>query len=230
MIGRIAEVFSSVQGEGIYVGTPMVFARFSGCNLKCNYCDTPQFRQAVAGEVLTAEEIIEKIEKEVKQSKNISVISFTGGEPLLHVEILSNIIPRFKNKGMKIYLDTNGTLPEKFAKIAHSIDHVAMDIKLPSSCGMEYWKEHSEFLKLAKNNIFIKIVLTAKSTYDEFKKAIELIAGVDKSIPIVLQPVTPIEEIESMPFEGIRALKSLAEQKLENVSIISQRHKKLKIR
>jgi len=230
MIGRISEIFTSVQGEGMYAGIPMIFVRFSGCNLQCDYCDTPLSRPVVAGKIKTVAEIIEDIEKELESKKNVSIISFTGGEPLLHAEIISEIIPHFKKRGMKTYLDTNGTLYEKFSKIANDIDYVAMDIKLPSACGVEYWQEHLEFLKIAKKNIFVKIVVTSKSTDNEFKKAVETIAAVDVSIPLVIQPVTPLGDIVSMPFEKIRILKKIAEQKLENVSIIPQMHKKLGIR
>ena len=37
---KINEIFYSLQGEGFHVGTPAVFVRFSGCNLKCEFCDT----------------------------------------------------------------------------------------------------------------------------------------------------------------------------------------------
>jgi len=230
MIGRISEIFTSVQGEGIYAGIPMVFVRFSGCNLKCDYCDTPLSRPAVAGKIQTVAEIIEDIEKELESAKKVSIISFTGGEPLMHAEIISEIIPHFKKRSIKTYLDTNGTLYEKFSKIAEGIDYVAMDIKLPSACSQDYWREHLEFLKIAKKNIFVKIVVTSKSTDNEFKKAVETIAAVDVSIPLIIQPVTPIKNVNTMPFERIRALKKFAETKLENVSIIPQMHKKLGIK
>lgn len=230
MIGRISEIFTSIQGEGIYAGIQMVFVRFSGCNLQCDYCDTPLSRPAVAGKIKTVTEIIENIEKELEAAKNVSIISFTGGEPLLHAEIISEIIPHFKKRGIKTYLDTNGTLHEKFSKIADDMDYVAMDIKLPSACSQDYWREHIEFLKIAKKNVFVKIVVTSKSTDNEFKKAVETIAAVDVSIPLVIQPVTPVKNVDAMPFERIRALKKFAETKLENVSIIPQMHKKLGIR
>ena len=230
MIGRISEIFTSVQGEGIYAGIPMVFVRFSGCNLQCDYCDTTGSRPAVAGKIKTVAEIVDIIESELEASKNVSIISFTGGEPLLHAEIISEIIPHFKKRGMKIYLDTNGTLYEKLSKIADEMDYVAMDIKLPSACLQDYWREHLEFLKIAKNKVFVKIVLTSKSIDDEFKKAVEIISQVDVSIPLVIQPVTPVKNVDAMPFERIRALKKFAETKLDNVSIIPQMHKKLGIR
>lgn len=40
MMRKINEIFYSLQGEGYHTGTPAVFIRFSGCNLKCSFCDT----------------------------------------------------------------------------------------------------------------------------------------------------------------------------------------------
>ncbi|MBN1383768.1 MAG: 7-carboxy-7-deazaguanine synthase QueE [Elusimicrobia bacterium] len=230
MIGRVAEIFSSIQGEGIYVGTPMVFIRFSGCNLQCSYCDTTMFRNAVAGKALILDEIISRTEKELEDAKNISIISLTGGEPLLQVEVLAEIIRHFRNEGIKIYLETNGTLYEKFSKIADIVDYTAMDIKLPSACGTECYKEHLAFLKAVKNDVFIKIVLTTKTTTSEFEKAVTVVERVNKSIPVVLMPATQVEKIKPMSFNNVRSLKGIAEQKLENVSIIPQKHKEMGIR
>lgn len=33
---RISEIFRSIQGEGLYTGTPSVFIRFFGCNFTCS--------------------------------------------------------------------------------------------------------------------------------------------------------------------------------------------------
>ena len=44
--GRLSEIFSSIQGEGIYAGRRMLFVRFAGCNLRCRYCDTRKALEA----------------------------------------------------------------------------------------------------------------------------------------------------------------------------------------
>jgi organic radical activating enzyme len=37
---KIKEIFTSIQGEGPYIGVKQLFVRFCGCNLMCEYCDT----------------------------------------------------------------------------------------------------------------------------------------------------------------------------------------------
>ena len=81
---RINEIFYSLQGEGAFTGTPSIFIRFSGCNLKCDFCDTihQPYKE------MTMKEIIEEIKK--YPAKHIVL---TGGEPTMQVtdEFLAQI-------------------------------------------------------------------------------------------------------------------------------------------
>ena len=77
MMRKINEIFYSLQGEGYHTGTPAVFIRFSGCNLKCSFCDT----QHEAGALMTDDEII----AEVSKYPAVTVI-LTGGEPSLWID------------------------------------------------------------------------------------------------------------------------------------------------
>ncbi len=74
---KINEIFYSLQGEGYYTGTPAIFIRFSGCNLKCSFCDT----QHEEGTMMTDDEII----AEVKKYPAVTVV-LTGGEPSLWID------------------------------------------------------------------------------------------------------------------------------------------------
>lgn len=57
MMRKINEIFYSLQGEGYHTGTPAIFVRFSGCNLKCDFCDT----QHEEGKMMTDDEIITEV-------------------------------------------------------------------------------------------------------------------------------------------------------------------------
>ena len=216
----LSEIFDSIQGEGIYLGVRQIFLRFAGCNLRCNYCDTPEslarrkwckIKGTGYGEIenpLSVSNVIETIKKiflpkiQYPTSRRYHSISLTGGEPLLQVDFIKRLIPYLKKMGLKIYLETNGTLPDVLKEILDDVDFIAMDIKLPSSTGQEFWKEHKEFLKQCAMNctatmsdkkmgavpIFVKIVVTPGTTEEEIRRASELIAETDRNIPLVLQP------------------------------------------
>ncbi len=99
---RINEIFYSLQGEGFHTGTPAVFVRFSGCNLRCSFCDT----QHQAGEMLSLQEIV----NEVNKYSIAPLLVLTGGEPSLFID--EAFVAELKQKtGKRIAIETNGTRP-----------------------------------------------------------------------------------------------------------------------
>lgn len=95
---KINEIFYSLQGEGYHTGTPAIFVRFSGCNLKCDFCDT----QHEEGTMMTDEEII----TEVKKYPAVTVV-LTGGEPSLWID--DQLIDLLHQAGKYVTIETNGT-------------------------------------------------------------------------------------------------------------------------
>ncbi len=100
---RINEIFYSLQGEGYHTGMSAVFVRFSGCNLRCPFCDTEfaDYRE------MDAEEIAEEIERLVPQGNALPLIVLTGGEPSLQAD--EALVARLHKTGMAICMETNGT-------------------------------------------------------------------------------------------------------------------------
>lgn len=246
-VAQLSEIFVSFQGEGPYVGERQIFVRFAGCNLSCQYCDTPQalkitdtFRvETLPGTrkfenfngPASAEKLIE-ILKKLDQPKNASqALCLTGGEPLLQVDFLKDFISAFKNEfALPIYLETNGVLPDHLSEIIELVDIVSFDIKLPSATGLSsYWKEHRRALEAAYlKEVFVKIVFTRESTIKEVDEAAEIIAEIDDNILLVLQPVSPHGPIKHRPTaEQIFAFHNIAKRRLKRVRVIPQMHKVL---
>ena len=99
---RINEIFYSLQGEGFHSGTPAVFVRFSGCNLRCAFCDT----QHQAGEMLSLQGIVDEVNKYL----DAPLLVLTGGEPSLFID--EAFVAELKQKTHKtIAIETNGTQP-----------------------------------------------------------------------------------------------------------------------
>lgn len=183
MKGRISQVYSSVQGEGLYLGARQLFVRFYGCNLRCRFCDT-KIDSFIEYE---PQELCEEIGL---YGDDFHSLSFTGGEPLLQKDFLKELLQFAKLKGQRNYLETNGTLPAQLEEVIDYVDIVAMDIKLPSSSGSEgFWSAHREFLQAAsRKEVFIKAVVCASTTQEDIEEAVKLISKIERSAILVLQP------------------------------------------
>ena len=220
---RIVEVFSSLQGEGLCLGQRQVFVRFGGCNLHCDYCDEPGTIPIPSGAVWS----LEKTQAEVARlagERRHEAVSWTGGEPLLHPAFLAKMMAWARAHGLKNYLETNGTRVEAFRRLEGLCTTVAMDIKLPSATGRETWSEHLEFLRVATEKTFAKVVLTASSTPAEWRQVIRLMQEASPDIPLVLQPATPFSGVETI--EPSRALQFMrqAQALLKEVRLTPQWH------
>ena len=97
---RVNEIFYSLQGEGFWTGTPMVFVRLSGCNLRCSFCDTSH----EDGVLLSAGAILEKVRTLGGPCRRICL---TGGEPLLQAD--KQLLDAFHQAGYSVHVETNGT-------------------------------------------------------------------------------------------------------------------------
>ena len=95
---KINEIFYSLQGEGAYTGTPMIFIRFSGCNLSCSFCDT----QHQSGKWMSDVAILEEVGKFPART-----VVLTGGEPSLFID--DDFIGLLHTCGYRVHIETNGT-------------------------------------------------------------------------------------------------------------------------
>jgi 7-carboxy-7-deazaguanine synthase len=101
---RIAEIFKSVQGEGLLTGTESVFVRASGCNLRCWFCDTPYASWQPEGQDLSVEEICDEVRR-----RGLDHVVLTGGEPMLFAELIP-LTRKLHAAGLHITVETAGTL------------------------------------------------------------------------------------------------------------------------
>jgi len=216
--GKVSEVFKSIQGEGLYQGVDQVFVRFFGCNLGCSFCDT----KLESYEEKTVLELLDEIDS----FGDYHSLSITGGEPLLQIDFLKDLLKLIKKRKQKVYLETNGTLPENLGKVIDYTDIIAMDFKLPSSTGLEpFWDKHQEFLGIAKGKkTFIKTVINTTTAVQDIYKTIEIIKDAAKKTTLVLQPQNPLEIMVKAKLEGFKQL--CREEGLE-VKVIPQMHKRL---
>jgi Organic radical activating enzymes len=232
----VTEIFSSIQGEGPYVGVRQIFLRLPKCNLTCPYCDTEtkvpeQFRV----EKVPGTRFFNKMENPVPLDKLFDILqtfdfsihhslSVTGGEPLLWVDELQILFPYLKEKGLNIYLETNGTMPAQLLQILPLVDVISMDIKLPFD-SKTFWDVHESFLRYSiQKEVFVKIVVNKDTAVKDLQHACDLIARVDPSILTILQPVTQTQGIQTPKFQQLLEWQSYLLKKLVDVRVIPQTH------
>ena len=227
MKAPIIEIFSSFQGEGLLIGERQIFVRFAGCNLNCNYCDTDDSKSEKSGTLMTPQEVSEEIEKIL--TPDCKTISFTGGEPSLYPDFISQVS---KNFNLKIMLETNGTLPDNIDLI-DELNIVSLDIKLPEHFDGDF--DESIFLNEIKSlnlliakciNVYCKVVILPSTKIKSFKEVVEKLSQniSDKSdLKIIIQPSSPLSDWKDINFR-LFEFSEIVGQYFE-VSTIPQIHK-----
>ena len=214
---NIKEIFTSIQGEGPYVGQKHIFVRFCRCNLNCKYCDTDfDIKNSKKYSPFALFDLLKNIDADT--------ISFTGGEPLMELEFLEEFLKEYKNKlNKKIYLETNGVLYKNLEKIIDFIDIISMDIKLKSASGMENFNENKKFLDIAsKKEVFIKIVFDKNIKDEEIIKTASIAKNHDSLI--ILQPKMPMDKDTD-----IEKIFNKFYKHYKNIRLIPQVHKFLNL-
>lgn len=105
---NINEIFLSVQGEGSFMGFPAIFIRTNECNLKCPWCDSKE-TWTTDDRGMKTSEILDRCNDLAKNEKPIVVI--TGGEPLIYLDAVKNLVLALHLEGFEVHIETNGTLP-----------------------------------------------------------------------------------------------------------------------
>jgi len=190
---RIAEIFHSIQGEGLLAGVPSIFIRTSGCNLRCDWCDTPYASWKPEGPEMSVKEILEKI-----SAWNCDHVVLTGGEPMI-APSLPELATALKKEGKHITIETAGTIlpngiPCDLASLSPKLSN-----STPSPERDPAWAKKPESTRLQpavisdwirNYNFQLKFVVSSENDLVEIK-----------SLLLNLPPV-PLHQILLMP-EGI---------------------------
>jgi len=169
----VNEIYSAIQGEGLFVGVPTVFLRFQGCSLSCGYCDTkyaiPFYKEGETEGFLRSEDAL------IEECKKFNCKNFclTGGDPLnqKHSDLVPFLIRLRKELDAHIVIETGGHVPIgeildqlRFADV-ESLVHFCVDYKLSCS-GMKDRMKDGAFFPLRSTDS-IKYVCASDKDFIE---------------------------------------------------------------
>jgi 7-carboxy-7-deazaguanine synthase len=197
---KVNEIFASVQGEGLRQGEPTIFVRLTGCNLRCDFCDTKYAWEG--GDDISVQQVIEQVKQQHKEFP-ADWVCITGGEPLL--QDIRELAQKIKREDLKIQIETNGT---RFQKLP--VDWYTVSPK------PDKYFVHPELIKIARE---VKLVVTEELGFDVVRKIRQ---EFPLKIPLLLQPES--NEGKSRQ-KGLKFLKNAAEDGLKNLKLSLQLHK-----
>ena len=172
---RVAEKFISINGEGTRAGELAVFVRFTGCNLRCSYCDTMWANEpGCPYEEMSPAQICEYV-----RSTGIKNVTLTGGEPLLQKDMDKLISLLISKCGVRVEIETNGAVDLRpFAELPEGRPLFTMDYKLPSS-GYEDRMIAENFSVLEKEDT-VKFVSGSRADLERAGEIIEKYGLLDR--------------------------------------------------
>jgi 7-carboxy-7-deazaguanine synthase len=249
---NLVEIFSSIQGEGTYVGAATLFVRLGGCDLRCGWCDSPHTWKPAPEcriEVGRGSGVFEtranpvSVEDVIAAAESLDLAahqfaSLTGGEPLLQPEAAGAIARALRARGPRILLETHGLATDGLESAIADVDVVSMDWKLssdvrrasdPKRGAVEpFHGEHEKFLAIARRapELIVKLVIAPTSLDDEIDEAVSRVEANAPEATLILQPVTPFGAVREAPSaERLLALCTRISSRLANVRVIPQTHK-----
>lgn len=197
----ISEIFYSLQGEGELSGVPSVFVRTSGCNLRCNWCDTPYASWAPEGAPMSVPEIVAAVR--THPGRHVVV---TGGEPMIAPEI-KTLTARLKELGYHITIETAGTVAPDgivcdLASLSPKLKNSAPDARLDDAWRKKHdtlrWQPEVVRVWLAAYGYQLKFVVAQPAEVDEIEAMLAQLGGEIPRARVLLMP-------EGVTVEALRA-------------------------
>lgn len=230
---RVSEIFTSIEGEGLFIGKKTLFIRLSGCHLKCRWCDTRYALPLDSGIDYQVEEIKDLIVKELQPFTY--KVNFTGGEPLLQIEALTQLADFIKrHTNLKTYIESSCFDSELFSKILPYMDICKVEFKTEDSKVVKdedydnLLINEIRCLELAVQNsktTYIKIVVTNSTKLDSFKNLVYNISKKIKPSDIMGFIIQPSDIIDQPTVNKLLDIYDIVQPMFPEVRIIPQLHK-----
>ena len=151
----ITEIYKSLQGESTYAGLACVFVRLTGCNLRCDWCDS-EF-SFYGGKKMSREEILDEV---ARLSPGRGLVEITGGEPMLQEKEVVPLMEQLLERGYEVLLETSGE--RALARVPAAVIKI-VDVKCPNSGEADTFA--IENLEALQAHDEVKFVLSDRADY-----------------------------------------------------------------
>ena len=228
---RLFEVFTSIEGEGIFYGTKTLFVRLAGCPFSCFYCDTAEALPPDSGEGYDIESACRLIDDSLED--NTFKVNFTGGDPLLQHREVAELARYVQTKGIPTYLESSCFDSGRFNHVLPFIDLVKIELKTRDSGFVkdgDYGRLIENAMGCLKSSVssdkktYVKIVVSAKTAPGDFAALADGVLDVaaDGLAGFVIQPTYGVAE-PSLP--QLMGFYDAVYSRFRDVRIVPQLHK-----
>lgn len=229
---RLFEIFTSLEGEGILYGTKTLFVRLAGCPFGCFYCDTKESLPLDSGQEYEMEAACNLILQHLQQKTY--KVNFTGGDPLLQAEAVSELAKFVKAKNIPTYLESSCFDSARFAAVLPHIDYVKIELKTEDS-GFVDTQHYSKLIENAlqcleqsvkqKKSTYIKIVVSSKTTLESFEGLVQKIFRVAAPGDLKGFIIQPTYGIAEPSLQNLLSFYDLVFPYYNEVRVVPQLHK-----
>lgn len=220
---KINKIYPALEGEGLWIGVPIVFVRTQGCKIGCKNCDTMSSWNASRGTEMTPKEILLEVMK-----YDIDRVSITGGNPLEQADI-EDLVQILKKRGFSINIEVTGQDDDEY--IFEVVDSISMDIKPPSTGVVVNRQNIVDILQrliLKKQNtkLQLKCVVADDADYEFFRESYEFLYSRGLIMPhqMVITPCYT-EKQKEFDFKYIEKINEMVLRDKLKVRVIMQQHK-----
>lgn len=213
---KINTIYTGIEGEGLFIGTPTIFLRLQGCSLQCNWCDSKETWNVSGGKNYSLLKLRDKLLR-IREKSNIKRVSITGGSPLENPHI-DKLIQMLKEENFYLNLETNGQNynPNVFSMV----DFISSDYKTISS-GLVQDKSVLDKIinEFGSRKLQVKAVISNNNDLDDFLDFIKKYNNFSNFI------ITPIYNGNNIDINLIKYIERKISKSSVPVRMICQQHK-----
>ncbi|MDZ7814986.1 MAG: 7-carboxy-7-deazaguanine synthase QueE [Planctomycetota bacterium] len=242
--GYVNSTFISVQGEGAQVGQLHLFVRMSRCNLRCEFCDTPEALNTNDKAMLFVDDKVRTVPnpmtageladvcKHMMEETTVTGITVTGGEPLVQPLFISRFLDLLGEDRPPAVLETNSTLVQSLETVLDRFEAVSADFKLAET-GVPGYDEAValRFIELAaaSTETWVKVPFDENVTEERILDVVGRLKEVAPDSPVILQPIVTVGSRSELSGKAMLNMLVVASRVGTDVRLIPQIHKFIQV-